>query len=102
MSSIIQISKRGQNAYYTEDLEVKMAGVAHKLRVEIKTDSHKSQQRAEVLRHNGDEWKMVAYIQPLRMVSDSHLSYKTEPATAADFKAERETLLMLANRALLA
>lgn len=64
-----------------------------RLRIRIRSDSYKFQSFGRVERWDGAKWQEVWSIPPLTLAVPEGLAYFNRPITAADFAADRRTLL---------
>lgn len=89
-AALVEISKASQGYRYTE---LTTAANGDRLRVVIYSDAYDFQSYARVERWDGEKWQNVWSIHHGRMATRPGLHYRQQPATAADFRADRVALL---------
>lgn len=99
----VTISKRGQDVLFVELLELAGAQSAreHRLRVKIESDSYRDQCWARIERWNGETWHEIWSIDSGAMKTERGLAYASVPASAGDFKDDRDLLVQRAIEVLL-
>ena len=83
------ITKTGQNSTFKE--LGTLAG--EKVRITIKTDTHKPQGFARIHVWENKEWNLIDYIPYAEMKTDADLGYKHHELTPADYKEDRAKLI---------
>lgn len=88
-----EIGKGRQSVFYKETLEYK----GKKLRIEIKSDSHRFQCYATVSLFGDSQWNQIDSIHYSRMKTEDSLVYRPNILpNEKDFKADRDRLVELA------
>jgi hypothetical protein len=95
MTTSIRIEGSGQDVDYTEHTTIG----PHVMRVRIHVDTYVQQAWARIEKWDGDQWHEVASMRGASLMTKLDLGY-AKTRTSTDFKADRNTLISLAEEVL--